>query len=353
MRRRRAIEKGERVAVTGAAGFIGTHVVETLLRRGYRVRGTVRDASDEAKTEHLRRAAKDIGGELELASADLLVPGSFDDALRDCSHVCHVASSVRLTAKDPQREIVDVAVRGTLNVLDGVEAAGCARRVVLASSIAAVIDQDKPLDHVFDEDDWNDSATVEDTPYPLSKVMAERAAWDRVESRTVDAGYDLVTINPTLVLGPMRARVHRRSSPAFIVSLMSGQFPLIPNLGFGVVDVRDVAEGIVRVLEREDAGGRHILDNGHMTLVDMAAVLRRTHPDSRTPRRRMPDPLMYVVAMFDKRMTWSFLRRNLGVRRRIDNGKSRRDLGLSYRPLEETLRDTADSVVALGLDKRK
>ena len=348
MRAGRAIREGDLVAVTGATGFIGTHVVKALLDRGYRVRGTVRDASDEEKVAHLKKIADESEGDLELVSADLMKKGSFDEPLQGCTHVCHVASSVRLQAKDPQREIVDVAVDGTNNVLDAVDDAGIARRVVVTSSIAAVVDEHRGFDHIFDEEDWNESATLDDAPYSLSKVQAERAAWARVEGRTTDAGYDLVTVNPVVVLGPIYTRVHKRSSPAVIVDLLSGKYPAVPDLRLCVVDVRDVAEAHVLALETESASGRHILANDYVSLRDAAASLRERFPESKTPRLPLPNPLMYGVALFDKRLSFSFLREHLSKERRIDAAKSEKQLGLRYRPVEETLTATAESARDLG-----
>lgn len=344
----RTIQEGDLVCVTGASGFIGSHTVAALLGEGYRVRATVRDASDERKTAHLR-ALDGADERLEIVSADLLKPGAFDDAVKDCPYVCHVAASVKLSAKDPQREIVDVAVKGTDNVLDSIDKAGVAHRVVMTSSIAAIVDRTKPSDFVHDESCWNDSSTVEEDPYPLAKARSEKAAYARVEALADDVRYGFVTVNPTLVLGPVLAKVHGRSSPAIIRDLMNGKFPMIPNFRFGIVDVRDVALAHVRGLQRADTSGRHLLNGEGAWLTEMAKLIREAHPDKKVPRFQMPNPLMYVVALFDKRLSWSFLRRNLGSVTHYDNAKSKAELGIEYRPLHETVRDTAKSFVELGI----
>ncbi len=344
----RTIEKGDLVCVTGASGFIGAHVVDALLSAGYAVRATVRDADDDSKTAQLRNL-DGADERLEIVSADLMKPGSFDDAVADCPYVCHVAASVKLRAKDPQREIVDVAVKGTHNVLDSIDKAGVARRVVMTSSIAAIVDETKSSDFVHDESCWNESSTLEESPYPLAKARSEKAAWERHEKLDPADRYGFVTVNPTLVLGPVLAKVHVRSSPAIIRDLMAGKFPMIPNFRFGVVDVRDVALAHVRALERADASGRHLLNAEGAWLTELAKIVRDAYPDAKVPRFRMPDPLMYVVALFDKRLSWSFLRRNLGNVTQYDNGKSKSSLGLAYRTLDDTLRATAQSFVDLGL----
>ncbi len=343
-----AAEPGDLVCVTGASGFIASHLVAELLRQGYRVRGTVRNPDDRAKTAHLRALAEQTGGELELLAADLTTPGAFDEAVADCPWVCHTASSVRLHADDPQREIVDVAVDGTRSVLESIRRAGVARKVVLTSSIAAVVDEQRLGDHTFTEDDWNDSARVDVNPYPLSKTKAERMAWEFVDALPDDEGFDLVAIHPAWVLGPVMAEVHARSSPSVIRDLLVGTFPLCPKLCFNVVDVRDVALAHVRALQRPVAG-RFILSHAPATLPELARQLRAAFPQATVPRYSMPNPLMYLVALFDKRITWSFLRRSLDVVTRLDHTKSRTELGIEYRPIDQTLLDTGTSIVALGL----
>ena len=343
------MQPGDRVCVTGASGFIGSHVVCAMLDRGYHVRATVRDPSDAAKIAHLRAHAEAVGGELEFVAADLTEPGAFDEAVADCPYVCHVASSVRLTAADPQREIVDVAVNGTNNVLDAIIAAGCVRRVVVTSSISAVVDESKPASYVHTEADWNDSASLEASPYPLSKTLAEKAAWARVEALPADRRFSLVTLNPTMVMGPIFTKAHARSSPSVIRDLLTGKFPMVPNFNFGIVDVRDVAVAHARALEGEAAEGRHILNGQTAWFGEIAAILRAGFPTAKTPKRTMPDALMYAAALFDKRITWAFLRDNLSIERRLDSSKSRARLAMAYRGLEESIVDTGRSMVELGL----
>lgn len=345
----RGIEQGERVCVTGATGFVGSHVIVALLERGYRVRGTVRDVGKRSAYAHLLRHAERLGGELDIVGADLTVPGSFVEAVADCPFVCHVASSVRLTAPDPQREIVDVAVQGTQQVLDAVIAAGCARKLVITSSISAIVDETQPLDHVHRETDWNEHATLERTPYPLSKVLAERAAWARHDALPAARRFGLVTIHPTMILGPILSVEHARSSPSVIHDLMTGKFPLVPKFNFGTVDVRDVALAHVRALERPDARGRYLVDCRGAWFLDIAKVIRAAFPQAKTPRASMPNWAMYLVAMFDERLTWDFLRQNLSVARQLDNARSREQLGIEYRDLDQTIRDTAQSLVDFGL----
>ncbi len=334
---------GDLVCVTGASGFLGIHIVECLLDRGFRVRATVRDADNPTKTRALR--SLDHDDRLELRSADITVPGVFDDIVADVPYVVHVASSVLQTAKDPQRQIVDVAVLGTRGILAAADASNAVRRVVLTSSSSAVVDETRPHTHVFDESDWNEGATLESDPYALSKTLAEREAWRHVEP---SSGYDLVAINPTMVLGPIRDHAHLGSSPSIIADLVSGAFPLVPDLTFQWVDVREVAHAHVEALVRDDASGRYLVSGHTASLHEVARILREGLGGHRAPRRSMPNAFMYIAALFDDRLSWGFLKRNLGIRRDVDNRRAVRELGVEHRSLADAVLDTARSIQALG-----
>lgn len=334
---------GDRILVTGGSGYIASHIVAQLLERGFEVRATVRDPADESKTAHLK--AFEGSQRLELVAADLTRPGDFEEPVRGCAAVIHTASSVRLQAKDPQRDIVDVALQGTRNVFDAVDAAEGVHKVVVTSSIAAVMDDTKDPSYRHDEDDWNESSTVHESPYPLSKTLAEKEVWKRAES----SEYQVVTLNPALVLGPVFTKRHLRSSAGILHDLVTGKFPLAPRFRLNVVDVRDVARAHLEALIRPGATGRHILSNRGVWLREMSEILRAESAESKAPRYQMPNVAMYVVALFDERLNWNFLRRNLDVIRHLDNSKSKQALGIDYMPIRDTIIDTARSFDASPL----
>jgi len=338
-----ALLPGDRILVTGGSGYIASHVVQQLLEGGFEVRATVRNPDDVDKTAHLR--GFEGADRLELVAADLTRAGDFHEPVKGCKAVVHAASSVRLQSKDPQRDIVDVAVDGTRNVFDAIDAAEGVESVVVTSSIAAVMDDTKDPSYLFDEDDWNESSNVQNSPYPLSKTLAEREAWKRAEA----ADYRVVTINPGLVLGPVFTKAHRRTSPSILRDLMGGKFPLAPRFRFSIVDVREVARAHVEALRRPEAQGRHILSARGVWMRELTDILRAEFPDHRVPKYQMPNFAMYAVALFDQRLSWDFLRRNLDIERRLDNSKSKQALGIEYRPIPETVIDTARSFIELGL----
>jgi len=346
---------GERrlVCVTGASGFVGSHVTRELLQRGYHVRATVRDPNDDSRTAHLLRLAEEAGGNLEIRQADLFDPGSFDDVVSGCQGVFHVATATVLTAKNPQREIVDPAIVGTKNVLAAAARSGSVTRVVLTSSVAAVAGNKGGEGETYTEADWNDDATLSSDPYALAKTRAERLAWELVEQQSGDQRYDLVVLNPCYVLGPVYARIHTRSSPALIKDFLRGKLPACPAFNLNVVDARDVARAHVAAFEKADASGRYIVAASTMWVQELASALKRHFPERRIATRRAPNFLVYLTALIDKRLSIASVRNNLGRQRIFDGSRAGRELGIEYTPIDQTLLDCGQSMIDLGLLQRR
>ncbi|CAI5468137.1 unnamed protein product [Closterium sp. Yama58-4] len=288
--------QGKKVCVTGASGFIGSYLVKLLLDRGYNVRGTVRDATNEDKTSWIRDLAEGTPGKLELFSADLGKPGSFDEAVEGCDYVCHVASLVRMSVPNPQT-VVDAALEGTRNVFSSIIKHKTAKKVVVTSSVAAIIDYINK-DHVFTEEDWNRDLTLKD-PYPMGKTLAEKYAWKTAEDlKGQDWSFELVTICPAMVYGKAIRKAHVRTSLDVIRQLMDGWLFMAPDLYFGIVHVDDVVLAHALALEKDTAKGRYILCNGDtLSMLEMAAVIKKNYPNAKTPTYTMPNALAYLVSL--------------------------------------------------------
>jgi dihydroflavonol-4-reductase len=331
----------ETVAVTGASGFVGAHVTKALLAAGHRVRGTVRDATDAGKTSHLR-ALPNSGG-LDLATADLRDEHSFDEAFSGCEWICHVASPVSFKPKDPVADIIEPAVVGTLNVLKAAARSGSVRRVVLTSSTAAVHGFEAPSGTHLTERDWNETSSARRSAYLRSKVLAERAAWHFVESTDLE----LVTILPPYAFGPVLCRDHARTSVAWIDRIVRSKIPMIPNINLALVDVEDVAVAHVRALERPEARGRYMLVRDTHWFAEIVEVIRRRFPDLKVPRRRSPIVLTYLSSLFDDMLTPYFWRQCLGKTYTFDSSRAQRELGIEFKPFEQSVVETVESILAL------
>jgi nucleoside-diphosphate-sugar epimerase len=334
------------VCVTGANGFIGSHVTRELLERGDTVRATVRDPSSPAKTAHLEALAEGLDGTLEFASGDLLADGSFDEAIAGCVGVFHTAAVVSLSSGDPQRTIVDPSLRGAHNVYGSIGRAGTVTRVVHTSSIAAIVSTDRPASYVHGEGDWSDSATLAVEPYSVAKREAERLAWRFTEDS--GGGWSLVSINPGFVFGECYAKPHAKGSCGLLRDLVSGKLPAVPALWTSVVDAGDVATAHVEAYERDEAAGRYILSAAGLWYYDLAARLQTVFPDYPVTTRRLPKLVACAAALVDKSLSARLLWRMLGARLPLAADRAPRELGFHYRPLDETLRDCLDSMVSQG-----
>lgn len=336
------------VCVTGASGFIAAHVVRELLERGYRVRGTVRSVKNPAKNAFLT-SLPGASERLELFEADLEAAGSFDAAIAGCDVVIHTASPYVIDVEDPQRDLVDPAVNGTLNVLRSARDHGV-RRVVLTSSMAAISDEPRE-GKVFSEADWNEQSSLTRNPYYFSKAEAERAAWRFVDQEK--PSFDLVVINPYMVLGPSISPALNTTNQLFRDILM-GVYPGIMSLGWGFVDVRDVATAHVLAMENDAAQGRYLCAGEEMEMRELVALLREAGygPGFKLPRLDMAcsigDFAAKLMSYTQPKGTGSYLRTHLGKHMRYDNSKIQRELGLTFRPAKESVLDAVEDLFRHG-----
>lgn len=315
-----------RVLVTGASGFVAGQVIAELRSHGYAVRGTAR---------------RPVDGLADVVTADLTRDDGWAAAVDGCDYVMHVASPFPGQKPKSDDELVRPAVDGTLRVLRAAADAGV-RRVVLTSSVAAVASGH--ADEIMrTEADW--SIVDRSTAYQKSKTLAERAAWEFAR----EAGLDLVAVNPGLVLGPLLGP-GLASSVQLMHRLLTRDVPASPRMGFSVVDVRDVAAAHRLAMETPAAAGnRYIVAGEHMWLREMAVVLAEEfNPKGyRVPTGGLPTWLLRVLALFDAsvRPALDFV----GRREDVSADKARRELGWTSRPARESILDTANSLIELGL----
>lgn len=336
----------ELVVVTGASGFIAQHCLLELLRAGYRVRGTVRN---QARTVHLAHTLERLSngrGHLEFVMADLEQDDGWDAVMAGAQFVLHVASPIPGAPPKDENELIRPARDGTLRVLRAAKRAGV-RRVVLTSSIAAIA-HGHPQDDtkVFDERDWSD-ASQPIGAYEKSKTLAERAAWDFVESSA--GGPELVVINPGYVFGPILDK-HVSLSVSVVRRLLTSDVPGCPRLHLSCVDVRDVAALHVLALTKPEAAGQRFVCSGESAwVIDIARILKRHFGPRgyRVPTRQVPDWLVHVVALFDR--SARLILKELGKPSVFSHERATRTFGWQPRGIEEIFVATGESLIDHGV----
>ena len=344
------------VLVTGASGFLGSHVTHQLLQDGrFRVRGTVRSLDNEKKVKHLREMAPEAKYPLRLIEADLLKPKTWLEAVRRCRFVIHVASPI--TSKSKNLDVfLKPAVEGTTNVLKACVEAGTVKRVVVTSSTTTVCgltgDPSKPADHKFTEADF----TSEDqgTPYEKSKVRAEKAAWEFVKGLESDKQFELVTVCPGLLEGPLFAPIHKEGSVVLVANMVAGKMSRFPDVYFAVTDVRDTARAHILALEKaEAAGNRYLSFTEMMSLKEMAQIVaEELKPQGyKIGTKNMPKAAMWAAKFVNSQAKLMYTM--LGKKINYCNDKMKGELGIEPRTPKETLIDTAYSVIEMGIVPKK
>ncbi|KAJ1410228.1 hypothetical protein SESBI_22142 [Sesbania bispinosa] len=297
--------EGKVVCVTGASGYIASWMVKFLLQRGYTVRATVRDPSNPNKVDHLLKldGAKE---RLQLFKADLLEEGSFDSAVEGSDAVFHTASPAQFIVKDPQAELIDPAVKGTLNVCKSCVKSPSVKRVVLTSSIAAVLYNGRPrTPEVVVDETWfsnpdflreqENSDLIPEFSLKCDKLVnvvdsiicklwyqfAKTSAEDAARKFLNENNIDLVVINPAMSIGPL-LQPELNGSSSSILNLINGS-PTFPNASFGWINVKDVANAHIQAYEIASASGRYCLAERVAHFSEVTKILRDMYPTLQIP----------------------------------------------------------------------
>ena len=341
-----------KVLLTGASGYIGKHVTLRLLKDGYEVRASVRNS---AKADEVRAAMAahlpegfDLAGKLSFVELDLESDAGWDAAIAGVDVLVHTASPFPIASPSDENELIRPAVDGTVRALRAAHGAGV-KRVILTSSVAAVSGTDLPAGMTeFDETVWSDPThPVGSGAYTKSKTLAEKAAWEYIANEAPEL--ELTTVNPVLVIGaPLDKQFG--SSVSVVERILSGKDPLLPDLSFSLVDVRDVAAMHVKAIGMDSTKGqRFIASAGNRTFVQIAKTLKSAFPGRKITTAQAPNFVIRFLAFFDAEIR--AVLPSLGDHTGVSSAKAQRDLGIDFIPVEESLVETANYLIDNGFMK--
>ncbi len=338
-----------RVLVTGGTGFIGAHCLIQLLAHGHETRTTVRDLGREKDVRGMLRqgGVGEVGERLAFVRADLNADVGWAEAVAGCDYVFHVASPFPSALPKDENDLIAPARDGALRTLRAARDAGV-KRVVLTSSFAAIGYGARGRTTAFTEEDWTNLKDSDLQPYQKSKTIAERAAWDFIAKE--GGGLELAVVNPVAVFGPVLGPDYS-TSILLVKRLLDGSIPGCPDLWFGAVDVRDVADLHLKAMTDPAARGERFLatSGDFVSVRQIAQILKdgAAYAARKVPVRRLPNWLMRVVGLFDPQV--KVVLPELGKHKNASNEKARRVLGWAPKSPKEAILATAQSLLELGL----
>lgn len=332
------------VLVTGGTGYIGGWVIVALLRKGYKVRTSVRDLKREAGLRQMLHGAVDFkDSQLQVVQADLQDDSGWPKAVAGCGYVIHVASPTLRNAPESEAAMISAARDGVLRVLIASRDAHV-RRVVLTSAFGAIGYGHPPRKTPFTEKDWT-NVDADIAPYQRSKTLAERAAWDFIKKES--KGLELAAVHPVAVCGPVLGNDDPPSLRT-IRTMLEGKIPVCPPFATSWVDVRDVADLHLLAMTSPKANGQRLLASAGKSLkvIDIARILHKHlgAQASKAPTREMPLPIARFLSRFDTPMRP--LRTQLGKNFDATSAKAEKLLGWKPRPAEDSIVETAKSLIA-------
>ena len=286
----------EKVLVTGSTGFIGLHCIHQLIEKGYSVNGTLRSKSREEEVRSSLKKANLSDANLSLYECDLMTDDGWEKAIDGCDYVLHIASPFINGLPDHEDDLIKPALTGTQRILRLSAANPQIKKIIITSSFAAVGDTFNGQT-VFNESDWSDPNNNKISAYNKSKTLAEKSAWDFMES---NPSFKLTVINPVGVIGPMLSDDIGISN-LFVKKILDGSTPGNPGLHIGFVDVRDVARAHVDSIKNEKSDNRRIiLSKDEIWVSELSEILRNL--GYKAPKRNIPKWLISVLSLFDKQL---------------------------------------------------
>ncbi|MEO0023675.1 MAG: hypothetical protein RL196_116 [Actinomycetota bacterium] len=341
-----------KVLLTGSSGYIGKHITLQLLEAGFEVRASVRNSAKAeevrvAMTAHLPKSF-DLESKLTFVELDLESDAGWSDAIKGVDVLLHTASPFPLASPKDENDLIRPAVEGTLRALKAAHGGGV-KRVVLTSSVAAIYGNDLPAGKTeFDETIWSDvSHVVGSVPYTKSKTLAEQAAWNYITTEAPEI--ELTTINPVLVAGAPLDK-HFGSSVSVVERALSGKDPMLPDISFSIVDVKDVAAMHVKAIDLDATKGeRFIAAAGARNFVQINTSLKEAYPARKISTLQAPSFVIRFLALFDAEV--KAVLPTLGKHIGVNSSKAQQVLGIDFISPEKSLVETAAYLIDNGFSK--
>ncbi|MDG1760964.1 MAG: aldehyde reductase [Flavobacteriaceae bacterium] len=331
----------KKVLLTGISGYIGNHCAVELLKSGYAVRGSVRSLSKSTQVVDAIKKEIDPKDNLEFCELDLLKDDGWDDAMKGCDFVMHVASPfINIEPKD-ENEYIRPAVDGTMRALKAAKKAGI-KRVVLTSSIVSMLeDADRSID--INHNSWTNVNAKNVSAYAKSKTLAEQAAWDFINGQADASKMELAVINPGPVFGPTLSGNFEGASMGMFKQMMIGKMPLMPQASINISDVRDVSKIHVLALENDNASGKRfvVTTEKPYPFQELAKILTANGYD-KVSTKLAPNFLLKILGYFDKEA--KSMRTFIGKTYSGDVSSTMKVFDWKPTPLEKTVLDTAKSI---------
>jgi dihydroflavonol-4-reductase len=331
----------KKVLLTGISGYIGNHCAVELLKNGYSVRGSVRSLSKSRKVIDSIEKEVDPKGNLEFCELDLLSDDGWDEAMKGCDFVMHVASPfINIEPKD-ENELIRPAVDGTMRALNAAKKAGVKRVVLTSSMVSMLEDADKSIK--VDVKSWTNVKAKNVSAYAKSKTLAEKAAWEFINAQTDDKPMELSVVNPGPVFGPTLSGDLSGASMGMFKQMITGKMPMVPQAAINMSDVRDIAKIHVLALENEKAAGNRFIVTTQepFSFQELAKVLRSNGYD-KVSTRLAPNLILNFIANFNSEV--KSMKPFIGKTYNGDVSLTMETFDWKPIPFEKTILDTAKSV---------
>ena len=338
----------DKVLLTGISGWIAKHIAIELLNDGYEVLGTVRNEDLIEQTKKTIQNQNTPIDKLSFIKLDLLNDEGWDAAAKGCKYIMHVASPFPLKVSKNRESLLPEANDGTLRVFKAGVNAG-AEQIVLTSSIVAMFrKQNRTSPYSFGENDWTDVNWKEGVgDYFLSKTVAEKSAWDFMQSRGLKN--KLAVINPGAVFGDA-LDTKGSTSIEMATQFLKGKFPATPKWGVLISDVKDVAKSHVACLGNNKVGGRRLIVGKEVkTLLEMSKMMAEAVPEyaKKLPKKELPNFMVKLFSYIDS--SAKTMIPDLEIEMRVDTSYAEELLDMKFKPAKYSISDIAKSVVKLGL----